>query len=709
MMKYSILLFVLGMLSAFGAYAQEDITIPDEIFMGNVRLKIKSELKPRIAADVKLLTEHPKTFRATVDRADAYFAIVERILKEEGVPDDMKYVLLLESKLVSDLVSTSNAVGYWQFKKETGVEMGLRVDDDVDERLNIVSSTRSAARYLKRHNEKFNNWVYSVLAYNTGATGAKPYIKAENFGTKDQELDEVTHSYVVRFLAHKIAYESAIHRNPSLPLEVMEYPECENKTFEEIAMLTNVPIKEVQDYNKWVKNGRIPGDKDYTIVLPIKNAEAPIFMAMRNPPTPTTDPNLKPYEETKFFGLIRVKTEAAVPTAMTVTQPDGTVKTEYISQVPLFFSWNGIKSIMARKGDNIDKLANLGEIDKDDFKYYNDLRSFDKIIAGQVYYLRKKRRKAKVPYHTVQWGETLWEISQRYGIAMKHLLKKNGFESASTALIPGRVLWMRHERPDYVAIEYKKVEIPAVFPRPVQDSTLTVSNNKKDIVIARPDVIKADVNVSVIDEDDRFNPEPRAGFEVVEMEAGQSVFAMSKKLNVSVDSLQTWNAGSLRIGSAVYYKLGKKIELEPKVTPAKMVDSIKHFQKDSLSQMVKKVDLVMTTMKIAVDSAKLKMDSSASKYLNRLKTNEKAEVIQKPGVALDSAKKEIKNVTLDKAAPVKDVVAIASASRKTHTVAAKETFYGISRKYGVSVQDIQKWNNKTDLALKIGEVLKVSE
>jgi membrane-bound lytic murein transglycosylase D len=472
-----------------------------------------------------------------------------------------------------------------------------------------------------------------------------------------------------------------------------------------------VPIKEVQDYNKWVKNGRIPGDKDYTIVLPIKNAEAPIFMAMRNPPTPTTDPNLKPYEETKFFGLIKVKTESAVPTAVTVTQPDGTVKTEYISQVPLFFSWNGIKSIMARKGDNIDKLANLGEIDKDDFKYYNDLRSFDKIIAGQVYYLRKKRRKAKVPYHTVQWGETLWEISQRYGIAMKHLLKKNGFESASTALIPGRVLWMRHERPDYVAIEYKKVEMPAVFPRPVLDSTLTVSNSKKDIVIARPDVVKVvDKVVDTIEnEEEKFNPEHRSGFEVVEMEAGQSLFAMSKKLNVSVDSLQMWNAGSIRIGSAVYYKVAKKNELMPIVNHAKMVDSIKPVQNDSLAKIVNKVDAVVIQKNSAIDSAKVKKDSSSAKNLDNLKPDEKIKLNQKPIVVLDSAKKEIKNVTQEKAAPVKDVVATPITSGKTHTVVAKETFYSISRKYRVTVQDIQKWNNKTDLTLKIGEVLKVSE
>jgi len=294
---------------------------------------------------------------------------------------------------------------------------------------------------------------------------------------------------------------------------------------------------------------------------------------------------------------------------------------------------------------------------------------------------------------------------------MKHLLKKNGFESASTALIPGRVLWMRHERPDYVAIEYKKVEMPAVFPRPVLDSTLTVSNSKKDIVIARPDIVKVvDKVVDTIEnEEEKFNPEHRSGFEVVEMEAGQSLFAMSKKLNVSVDSLQMWNAGSIRLGSAVYYKVAKKNELIPIVNHAKMIDSIKPVQKDSLAKIVNKVDAVVIQKNSAIDSAKVKKDSSSAKNLDNLKPDEKIKLNQKPIVVLDSAKKEIKNVTQEKAAPVKDVVATPITSGKTHTVVAKETFYSISRKYRVTVQDIQKWNNKTDLTLKIGEVLKVIE
>ena len=86
-----------------------------------------------------------------------YFPIIENIFKEEGVPDDFKYLSLQESGLISDAVSTSNAVGFWQFKDFTAREVGLRVDKQIDERKNIVSSTRGAAVYLKRNNFLMNN------------------------------------------------------------------------------------------------------------------------------------------------------------------------------------------------------------------------------------------------------------------------------------------------------------------------------------------------------------------------------------------------------------------------------------------------------------------------------------------------------------------------------------------------------------------------
>src|SRR5690606_16816059 len=150
--------------------------------------------------------------------------IIEKIFKEEELPDDFKFLSLQESSLISDAVSTSNAVGYWQFKKETAIEVGMRVDNHVDERMNIVSSSLGAAKYLKKNNTiYFNNWIYALLAYNLGAGGAKQKIKEKYLGAKKMVIDGDMHWYVIRFLAHKLAYENSVGKNNNLPMTLVTY------------------------------------------------------------------------------------------------------------------------------------------------------------------------------------------------------------------------------------------------------------------------------------------------------------------------------------------------------------------------------------------------------------------------------------------------------------------------------------------------------
>jgi hypothetical protein len=87
-----------------------------------------------------------------VDLADAAFPIIDRVLQQEGVPLDFRYLVLQESALQGDARSTSDAVGYWQLKHDTATGLGLVMNDAVDERKHLTASTRAAARYLLRNN-----------------------------------------------------------------------------------------------------------------------------------------------------------------------------------------------------------------------------------------------------------------------------------------------------------------------------------------------------------------------------------------------------------------------------------------------------------------------------------------------------------------------------------------------------------------------------
>ena len=216
-----LLLFMLLLLPML-ALAQA-VTVPRNVTVADIQIKISDRAQQEIQKKVDALHRNQTYFRNRVELADAYFPWIERTFKEEGVPDDFKYLALQESGLIGDAVSTSNAVGYWQFKKEAASDFNLRMDHIIDERRHIVEASRGAARYFKRSNAYYNNWFNTILSYYLGPTGAKAATKTSDIGSKKMEVTEKTHTYLLTYLAHKIAYENFVGKSapPTLTLSDM--------------------------------------------------------------------------------------------------------------------------------------------------------------------------------------------------------------------------------------------------------------------------------------------------------------------------------------------------------------------------------------------------------------------------------------------------------------------------------------------------------
>ena len=151
--------------------AAQKVEVPSKLEFAGITLIIREDARREIQKDVDALTASPRHYQIKAERARIYFPIIEKIFREEGLPDDFKFLVLQESALIPDAVSTSNAVGFWQFKDFTAMEMGLRVDREIDERLNIAASTRAAAKYLIKNNQFFDNWLYALQSYQMGAGG----------------------------------------------------------------------------------------------------------------------------------------------------------------------------------------------------------------------------------------------------------------------------------------------------------------------------------------------------------------------------------------------------------------------------------------------------------------------------------------------------------------------------------------------------------
>ncbi|MFN8844722.1 MAG: lytic transglycosylase domain-containing protein, partial [Chryseotalea sp.] len=179
--------------------------VPHKMNFAGITLTIRDDARREIQKDVDALMQSPRHFQIKVERAKAYFPIIEKIFAEENLPNDFKYLVLQESALIGDAVSVSNAVGFWQFKDFTAREVGLRVDDVVDERMNIASATRGAARYIKKNNYQFNNWIYALQAYQMGAGGVSRAVRDVESGVRHMTITSQTYWYVKKFLAHKIA------------------------------------------------------------------------------------------------------------------------------------------------------------------------------------------------------------------------------------------------------------------------------------------------------------------------------------------------------------------------------------------------------------------------------------------------------------------------------------------------------------------------
>ena len=136
-------------------------------------------------------------------RANKYFPIIEPILKKHGIPDDFKYLAVIESGL-TNAVSPANAKGFWQIMKATGRENGLEINTNVDERYNLEKSTEVACKYLLKAKERFGSWTLAAASYNAGRAGVARRLKEQNVADYyDLLLGEETGRYMFRIVALK--------------------------------------------------------------------------------------------------------------------------------------------------------------------------------------------------------------------------------------------------------------------------------------------------------------------------------------------------------------------------------------------------------------------------------------------------------------------------------------------------------------------------
>lgn len=254
------------------------VQMPDYIeFAGEAAPLDNFDVYERLDFQLQLNTFRPHFIIRNIKLANRYFPTIEKILAEEGVPDDFKYLAVAESSLLN-ATSRSGAQGLWQFMPSTGQGFGLEISADVDERANLELATRAACAHLKADYKRFGSWTMAAAAYNTGAGRLRE--KSETQKTKDYyelELRDETSDYIFRILSIK----EIMQRREKYGINVSQvYQEFDNyKTVEvsnSIASLANFAIengttlRKLRLYNPWLISDKLTNKngKAYQIKIP---------------------------------------------------------------------------------------------------------------------------------------------------------------------------------------------------------------------------------------------------------------------------------------------------------------------------------------------------------------------------------------------------------------------------------------------------------
>ena len=213
-----------------------------------------------------------------IKRANRAFPIIEPILKQYGVPDDFKYLAVIESAL-TNAVSPSGAKGVWQFMPETAKEKGMEVNESVDERYHLQKATEAACKYLVAAKQKFGNWTLAAASYNGGMNGVNTKIVEQQVTDYyDLLLTDETSRYVFRILAlkeimkHPDLYGFEVDKN-----EMYDY--IPTKTIEVDSSITDLAVfakkqginyKILKIHNPWLRDKKLsnPTKKKYLIEIP---------------------------------------------------------------------------------------------------------------------------------------------------------------------------------------------------------------------------------------------------------------------------------------------------------------------------------------------------------------------------------------------------------------------------------------------------------
>ncbi|WP_339866859.1 lytic transglycosylase domain-containing protein [uncultured Algoriphagus sp.] len=253
--------------------------LPKELTFAGEKVPLEIEdVKERLEREIYVNAYWQSNMILLMKRSSKFLPEIEQMLKENGVPDDFKYLAMAESALMN-VASPAGAKGFWQILESTGKEYGLEISKDVDERYNLEKATIAASKYLNKAHNRFGDWTAVAASYNMGQAGFSRRQEdqlAKNY--YDLYLNDETSRYLFRILAFKVIFEnpgsfgfylreSDYYQNPSLKSVKVS---SDIKNLANWAKQQGSSYKELKLYNPWLrdKDLNVKRGKTYEILLP---------------------------------------------------------------------------------------------------------------------------------------------------------------------------------------------------------------------------------------------------------------------------------------------------------------------------------------------------------------------------------------------------------------------------------------------------------
>jgi len=407
----------------------------------------------------------PSFTKKMLERKNFYFPIFEKYLAKYNMPDELKYLSMLESGLNPKAISHAKAVGLWQFMKPTGKDFGLRVDEYVDDRMDIEKSTEAACKYFRQLYNIFGDWELVLASYNTGPGNLRRAIRRAgnitNYWQLHTYLHKDTRAYVPQFTAIMYMMNHADEYG-IFPEEIMEPVAVEKVIIdgyldlETFSNMSGISIDDIQKHNPSILKGVLPAhSRGFELKIPAENYA--YFEANRQMILDSAQRQngvsvmLASNKDVTENGVVIIGGGSARASNDNETIVEENDKPEKVEDEIKKIRKVKKKTYTVKKGDVLNRIAEKYDVDMYDLKVWNHLKS-SKIMVGQKLIIlddveevvevertikeeRKSKKtieKTKPKYHIVQRGDTLWSISQRYGgISVEKIKKMNGLRSNS--------------------------------------------------------------------------------------------------------------------------------------------------------------------------------------------------------------------------------------------------------------------------------------